>query len=225
MTTEVEFANQFIKLLEVTTPSLESQNAFADSFNLNNIKKLPANFLFPPLKHPYGSINNNISNATDTNLKEKNDFKEEESEHGIEFTFKSLKQPKFNLSLILDISSSSNIYMVKTSLSKLLEHLDENPIIVEPSNIKLMIRTKTLQDSENVFQILENSGSTDKLSLNVLITQFKPKETNTVVEKQENVSKPVITDESWMKISNILLNDLKDQSVVDKTVQGFKNSL
>lgn len=223
MTTEVEFANKFIQLLEVTTPSLESQNAFADSFNLNNIKKLPANFLFPPLQHPYGAINNNTSNENETTNNEEENIKDEESERGIEFTFKSLKQPKFNLKLILNIKSSSNIYMVKAELSKLLENSDENPIVVQPSNIKLMIRTKTLQDSENIFQILENSGLADQLSLNVLITQFKPKENNIVEE--EEVSKSVITDESWKKISDILLNDLKDQSVVDKTIQGFKNTL
>ncbi|KAG0680915.1 hypothetical protein C6P40_005508 [Pichia californica] len=223
MTTEVEFANKFVQLLEVTTPSADSQQAFADSFNLNSITKLPPNFTFPPLAHPYGTINQSQTITSGSDESEKSAILEEESLRAIEITFKSLKQPKFNLQLVLDVKSSSNVYTIKTALSHLLKNSSETLILVQPSDIKLMIRTKTLQDSENVFQILENTGSPDKLALNVLITQFKPKEVEPEIPVLE--TSPTITDESWSKISEILLHDLKDQTKVNTIISGFKKSL
>lgn len=229
MATELDFANKFVQLLEVTTPSTDAQQQFADSFKLSKITKLPANFTFPPLPHPYGTKSNNavISHGEpSTNDLTNTEGENDAVERGVEFTFKSLKQPKFNLTAVLDIKPTTNIYMLKTSLSHLLEYNEDIGIIVEPSNIKLMIRTKTLQDSENVFHVLENAGLSDKLALNVLIAQFRPKEKEIPTEQVTTADgKTIITDESWKKISDILLNDLKNQELVDKTILGFKNSL
>lgn len=224
MATEVEFANKFVQLLEVTTPSADAQQAFADSFNLNSISRLPGNFTFPPLPRPFGATRQNA--LTDSN-ECKDAGETEEVIATVEFTFKSLKQPKFNLKLALDIKPSTNIYMVKSSLAQLLEESPETAIAVQPADIKLMIRTKTLQDSENVSQVLESAGSTGSLSLNVLISQFKAK-TQETKEKSPDVSIPghaTISEASWSQISDILLKDLKDQAKVDQTIKGFKNSL
>ncbi|GAV29541.1 hypothetical protein PMKS-003042 [Pichia membranifaciens] len=223
MTTEVDFAKKFVQLLEVTTPSADAQQAFADSFHLNSIRRLPVNFTFPLLSHPFGATRENALIESNVN---KDDGEEEEVIAVVEFTFKSLKQPKFNLKLALDIKPSTNIYMVKSSLAQLLEESPQTAIVVQPADIKLMIRTKTLQDSENVSRVLETAGSKDSLSLNVLISQFKAKAEEK--ESSPDVSIPghaTITDASWSKISDILLQDLKDQAKVDQTIRGFKNSL
>lgn len=224
MTTELEFANTFVQLLEVTTPSAEAQKAFADSFDLSSISKLPANFTFPALPRPFGATRDNA--ITDKSGKENG--AEEEVLTAVEFTFKSLKQPKFNLKLVLDIKKSTNVYMLKMSLARLLEETPETSIIVQPADIKLMIRTKTLQDSENVCHVLENAGSKNALSLNVLIIQFKPKKSEKEATTPASSSVPeqaTVSETSWSKISDILLHDLKDQARVDQAIIKFKNSL
>jgi hypothetical protein len=229
MATEVEFANKFIEILKVTNPSIESQNEFINSFNLRNINKLPNNFTFPPLKNP--SIKNakkkdNINNENNNEEEEENDDNDE-METAVEFTFKSLKQPKFNLNLILDIKSTTTIFHIKSLLSNALKSDDNISILVDPADIKLMIRTKTLQDSESVVNVLQSTGSNEKISLNVLISKFQNFQQPIDNEpKESNVNEiRTISNESWQQISEILLNDLKDQNKVDSLISNWKNSL
>lgn len=218
MATEFEFANKLVQLLSVTTSPSFGDQQIVDTFKLSDVTKLPNNFTFPPLAHPF--IAKPIGSV------DEEDLNEDDAEYPVEFTFKSLKQPKFSLSLILDIKKSSNIYMVKTALTHLLRNTPEIGIIVDAADIKLMIRTKTLQDSENVLHVLENAGSKDRISFNVLISKFTKAE-DIEESSKESTEKSVFTisEDSWERITDILLVDLKDKDLVQQTLLKFKNSL
>lgn len=214
MTTEVEFANKFIQLLSVNTPSAASQE-LAHSFKLNDVKSIPDNFTFPPLKSPY------IKRPETAEEKDS-----DEIETDVEITFKSLKQPKFNLKLILDINSKSKIFHVKEALSNLLKDDEKLQINVHPADIRLMIRTKSVNDSDSVNEILQNAGDMSSISFNVLISKFTPIEKEQEKVEPEVIPEaiPTVTTESWNKISDILYNDLKDQSKVNKMIEALKKS-
>lgn len=187
---------------------------------MNRVEKLPANFTFPALPHPY--IANQSTSGDAAREGELDDGDEMES--AVEFTFKSLRQPKFNISLVLDIKPSTKIFHIKTLLGKSLLENPDIGIHVDASDIKLMMRTKTLHDSENILSVLESAGSSDKISLNVLITKFKEKEhavepVAVVVDAQN----PAVSSDSWLKIREILLHDLKDEAKVEATLKKFQN--
>lgn len=162
MATEVEFANKLVQLLQVTDPGVEAKQALADAFKVESIAKIPTAFTFPPLKHPFVPGVSTDAVSEDDGM-----------ECSVEFTFKSLKQPKFNLNVVLDVKSNTTMFQVKTSLSKSLKEDENIRIDADASDIKLMVRAKSLHDSENVFSVLDAAGSREKIALNVIISKFK----------------------------------------------------
>ncbi|OUT23793.1 hypothetical protein CAS74_000163 [Pichia kudriavzevii] len=204
MSTEVQFANQFVQLLQVTKPTPEEQDAFLNGFRIQSVNSIPATLTFPPLKHPY------IATSTKAESTENN---EEEMQFSINVTFKSLKPPRFNISVSTDITTNTKFYHLKHVLANALK--DQHIGIVDLADVKLMIRAKTMQDSDAVSTFLDG----DKLALNVLVSKVKPLEEE--VEHVKQVQKGV-SDESWEKIRNVLLSDLEDVSKVDQLISSMK---
>ena len=216
MATEVEFANKLVQLLQVTDPGVVAKQALADAFKVESIAKIPTTFTFPPLKHPF------IPGVSTDAVSE-----DDGMECSVEFTFKSLKQPKFNLNVVLDVKSNTTMFQVKTSLSKSLKEDENIRIDADPSDIKLMVRAKSLHDSENVFSVLDAAGSREKIALNVIISKFKavedvPVPAETTIEANTVTS---ISDAAWMKIEQLIQADLADEKRTADVMSKFKMAL
>ena len=216
MATEVEFANKLVQLLQVTDPGVEAKQALADAFKVESIAKIPTAFTFPPLKHPFVSGVSTDAVSEDDGM-----------ECSVEFTFKSLKQPKFNLNVVLDVKSNTTMFQVKTSLSKSLKEDENIRIDADASDIKLMVRAKSLHDSENVFSVLDAAGSREKIALNVIISKFKamedvPVPAETTIEANAVSS---ISDATWMKIEQLIQADLADEKRTADVINKFKMAL
>ena len=216
MATEVEFANKLVQLLQVTDPGVEAKQALADAFKVESIAKIPTAFTFPPLKHPFVPGVSTDAVSEDDGM-----------ECSVEFTFKSLKQPKFNLNVVLDVKSNTTMFQVKTSLSKSLKEDENIRIDADASDIKLMVRAKSLHDSENVFSVLDAAGSREKIALNVIISKFKavedvPVPAETTIEAN---TVPSISDATWMKIEQLIQADLADEKRTADVISKFKMAL
>lgn len=216
MATEVEFANKLVQLLQVTDPGVEAKQDLADAFKVESIAKIPTAFTFPPLKHPF------IPGVSTDAVSE-----DDGMECSVEFTFKSLKQPKFNLNVVLDVKSNTTMFQVKTSLSKSLKEDENIRIDADPSDIKLMVRAKSLHDSENVFSVLDAAGSREKIALNVIISKFKavedvPVPAETTIEAN---TVPSISDATWMKIEQLIQADFADEKRTADVISKFKMAL
>jgi hypothetical protein len=216
MATEVEFANKLVQLLQVTDPGVEAKQALADAFKVESIAKIPTAFTFPPLKHPFVPGVSTDAVSEDDGM-----------ECSVEFTFKSLKQPKFNLNVVLDVKSNTTMFQVKTSLSKSLKEDENIRIDVDASDIKLMVRAKSLHDSENVFSVLDGAGSREKIALNVIISKFKavedvPVPAETTIEAN---TVPSISDATWMKIEQLIQADFADEKRTANVISKFKMAL
>jgi hypothetical protein len=216
MATEVDFANKLVQLLQVTDPGVEAKQALADAFKVESIAKIPTAFTFPPLKHPFVPGVSTDAVSEDDGM-----------ECSVEFTFKSLKQPKFNLNVVLDVKSNTTMFQVKTSLSKSLKEDENIRIDVDASDIKLMVRAKSLHDSENVFSVLDGAGSREKIALNVIISKFKavedvPVPAETTIEAN---TVPSISDATWMKIEQLIQADLADEKRTVDVISKFKMAL
>ncbi len=216
MATEVEFANKLVQLLQVTDPGVEAKQALADAFKVESIAKIPTAFTFPPLKHPFVPGVSTDAVSEDDGM-----------ECSVEFTFKSLKQPKFNLNVVLDVKSNTTMFQVKTSLSKSLKEDENIRIDADASDIKLMVRAKSLHDSENVFSVLDAAGSREKIALNVIISKFKavedvPVPAETTIEANTVSS---ISDATWMKIEQLIQADLADEKRTADVINKFKMAL
>ena len=216
MATEVEFANKLVQLLQVTDPGVEAKQALADAFKVESIAKIPTAFTFPPLKHPFVPGVSTDAVSEDDGM-----------ECSVEFTFKSLKQPKFNLNVVLDVKSNTTMFQVKTSLSKSLKEDENIRIDADASDIKLMVRAKSLHDSENVFSVLDAAGSREKIALNVIISKFKavedvPVPAETTIEANTVSS---ISDATWMKIEQLIQADLADEKRTADVISKFKMAL
>ncbi|TID30778.1 hypothetical protein CANINC_000694 [Pichia inconspicua] len=214
MTTEVDFAKQFIHLLEVTGSDAAVQDEFINGWKIGNLDTL-TDFSFPHLENPY------ISNVKqdDDDLMDVDDKEDEKIK--LPISFKSLKAPKFSKTVKIDVNGSTRIYNIKSELSKLLKEGDS--IVVEIPDIKLMLRAKTLGDSDSVLEVLK-TNNLDNLALNVLLSKFKPLETESSNEPTpvEKVN-PTVSNESWNKIADILNSDLKDQSKVNDIITKMKS--
>ena len=213
MTTEVEFAKTFLHLLNVTG----NGNSEIVEFNINNVNKLPKSFNFPNIVNPFiikdDSDNNDNNNDTTT-----------ESTHDIEFTFKSLRQPKFNIIKQLPVSNNTSIFQIKIQLANLLK--DELKLIIDPADIKLMLRAKTLNDPELVISSIGDDAK--KVTFNVLISKFKefiesPEPMD--IDSQKEVEQAFISDNTWLEIKKLIKNDLKDDLLVNKTIENFKKAI
>lgn len=216
MATEVEFANKLVQLLQVTDPGVEAKQALADAFKVESIAKIPTAFTFPPLKHPFVPGVSTDAVSEDDGM-----------ECSVEFTFKSLKQPKFNLNVVLDVKSNTTMFQVKTSLSKSLKEDENIRIDADASDIKLMVRAKSLHDSENVFSVLDAAGSREKIALNVIISKFKavedvPVPAETTIEAN---TVPSISDATWMKIEQLIQADFADEKRTADVISKFKMAL
>lgn len=216
MATEVEFANKLVQLLQVTDPGVEAKQDLADAFKVESIAKIPTAFTFPPLKHPF------IPGVSTDAVSE-----DDGMECSVEFTFKSLKQPKFNLNVVLDVKSNTTMFQVKTSLSKSLKEDENIRIDADASDIKLMVRAKSLHDSENVFSVLDAAGSREKIALNVIISKFKavedvPVPAETTIEAN---TVPSISDATWMKIEQLIQADFADEKRTADVISKFKMAL
>lgn len=216
MATEVEFANKLVQLLQVTDPGVEAKQDLADAFKVESIAKIPTAFTFPPLKHPFVPGVSTDAVSEDDGM-----------ECSVEFTFKSLKQPKFNLNVVLDVKSNTTMFQVKTSLSKSLKEDENIRIDADASDIKLMVRAKSLHDSENVFSVLDAAGSREKIALNVIISKFKavedvPVPAETTIEAN---TVPSISDATWMKIEQLIQADFADEKRTADVISKFKMAL
>jgi hypothetical protein len=219
MATEVDFANKLVQLLQVTDPGVEAKQALADAFKVESIAKIPTAFTFPPLKHPFVP-----GVSTDAVAQQ---YEDDGMECSVDFTFKSLKQPKFNLNVVLDVKSNTTMFQVKTSLSKSLKEDENIRIDADPSDIKLMVRAKSLHDSENVFSVLDAAGSREKIALNVIISKFKAVEDVPVPSEItiEANTVPSISDATWMKIEQLIQADLADEKRTVDVISKFKMAL
>lgn len=213
MTTEVEFAKTFLHLLNVTG----NGNSEIVEFNINNVNKLPKSFNFSNIVNPFiikdDSYNDDNNNDTTT-----------ESTHDIEFTFKSLRQPKFNIIKQLPVSNNTSIFQIKIQLANLLK--DELKLIIDPADIKLMLRAKTLNDPELVISSI--GDDIKKVIFNVLISKFKefiesPEPMD--IDSQKEVEQAFISDNTWLEIKKLIKNDLKDDLLVNKTIENFKKAV
>lgn len=214
MTSEVDFAKQFIHLLDVTGSDAAVQDEFINGWKISNLDTL-TDFSFPHLENPYiANVKQEDGDLMDVDDKADNSIT-------VSVAFKSLKAPKFNKSAEISVNGSTRIYNIKSELSKLLK--EEDSIIVEIPDIKLMLRAKTLGDSDSVLDILK-ANNLDKLTLNVLVSKFKPLETDTVDEPAAEESiEPFVSEESWNKIAQILKADLKDDNKVNDILLKIKS--
>lgn len=213
MTTEVEFAKTFLHLLNVTG----NGNSEIVEFNINNVNKLPKSFNFPNIVNPF-IIKDDIDNINDSNATTT------ESTHDIEFTFKSLRQPKFNIIKHLPVSNNTSIFQIKIQLANLLK--DELKLIIDPADIKLMLRAKTLNDPELLISSIGDDIA--KVTFNVLISKFKefiesPEPMD--IDSQKEIEQCVISDNTWLEIKKLIKNDLKDDLLVNKTIENFKKAI
>ena len=211
MTTEVEFAKTFLHLLNVTG----NGNSEIVEFNINNVNKLPKSFNFPNIVNPFIIKDDNDNN---------NDTTTTESTHDIEFTFKSLRQPKFNIIKQLPVSDNTSIFQIKIQLANLLK--DELKLIIDPADIKLMLRAKTLNDPELVISSIGDDAK--KVTFNVLISKFKefiesPEPMD--IDSQKEIEQAFISDNTWLEIKKLIKNDLKDDLLVNKTIENFKKAI
>lgn len=214
MSTELDFVSKFVHLVDVSSPSAASQQEIIEGWKVNNIDTL-TKFSFPYLKEVHFYNNNGTEEAMDVDM-------DEDDDSLVEVSFKSLRAPKFNKLLNIPVNKSTSIFDLKTKLSSLLR--DEESMVVNIADVKLMIRAKSLGDAEKVHSVLESNGL-EKLALNVLISKFKPVESESEANTEpikNTVNVPSISETSWMKIAEILQNDLNDSLKVNELLSKFK---
>ncbi|RCK64963.1 Ubiquitin-like protein MDY2 [Candida viswanathii] len=123
--------------------------------------------------------------------------------------FKSIKPPfKFQVELT-GIPVNYTIYKVKEKLIESVEALQG----VTPADLKLLVKSKVVQDS-TVLSTLEDT------SFNCMVSAPK-------VVKQEEVAPAVVAGPtiSWDKIHDIILHDVKDDTRAKEIVDRFKSTI
>lgn len=214
MTTELEFAKSYLQLIEMTAdPSKVSE------FSFEQLSNLPPLFTFPPLAHPYIECANQDNSNNNTN----NEADDNEISIDVDYNFKSLRQPKFNLSIQIPIKSTTLIFSIKQLLA---QHLKvNNDILVDPVDIKLMLRTKTLQDSDKAIEL-----GMEKISLNVLVSKFTNKtqeddEQNLQQKQPVTSEEKQISENTWSQIKDLIMSDLKNEETANSVLLKFKNCI
>lgn len=183
--TETSFASVYLKLVGL------SNQAGGDQFNstseYGNVKSLGPSLPMPKTPLPHGASS--------------------KEEVVIELTIKSIKPPfKFNKTLS-GIALSSSVYSVKAQLIAAEESLKAANI--EPLNLKLMFKSKVLQDS-SALEAIPNIAS--GVSFNCMVSGPAPKPV-AEVEADPEVSEPIVIGKStWDKIHKVLKEDLGEHA-------------
>lgn len=131
----------------------------------------------------------------------------------INITLKSIRNPKFNITLE-DVQASDNILMIK---ERLLGDPD-GPLAdmnYGVSNIKFLISGKVINDMRSLEDV---AGDKSLVSFTVLLTQ--PTEEPELQEAMEEVE---INDSLWAEIRGVIVKRLGD-SRGDKVFTRLKNS-
>lgn len=211
MNSEIEFANKFQDLIDLVGPN--SDNLF-EYVKLNSIKQL-VNFSIEKHENPF-IPSNGKSNYDDRN----------ENDKTIEVQFKSLRTPKFNIKL--NIKSNTLIYKIKSILKENLNNAD----IKDESQIKLLLKTKTIHDGENISDLLADGSY--QLNFNVMISKYieddsSNSNSNGNENENENANENVnetkfngLDDSSWLEIEKIVRSEVKDESIADSLLKEWK---
>lgn len=205
MNSEVEFANKFQDLIELVGPN--SDNLF-ECVKLNSIKQL-VNFSIEKHENPFIPTNGKNNNE-DPN----------ENNKTIEVQFKSLRNPKFNIKL--NIKSNTLIYKVKSILKENLNSTE----VKDESQIKLLLKTKTIYDGENISDLLTDGSC--QINFNVMISKYIDADTsNSNGNEDENESEIKFTglgESKWADIEKIVRGEVKDKATADSLLKDWKDT-
>lgn len=121
--------------------------------------------------------------------------------------FKSIKPPKFNVSL--EVKSTETIYQVKSQLSKEIGLGN-----LEPSNIKLLLKGKVISDASLVHEIASESG--EDIKFTAIVSSVEATQTSTPSSQSQSGPPPQSNDESlqlpWADIKGVLESNGIDSS-------------
>ncbi|GME83177.1 unnamed protein product [Ambrosiozyma monospora] len=231
---ELEYATKFQELIQFVTPT-PTYDKLSYSEDLNQLdfsnRKVCTNFLNYPIQqykfHLYDT--NQLSNIStqfqfnfpklanvpiftqSSGTAEKDSSLESKP---IQVTFKSLRAPKFKLELTLQ--SNILLHKVKLELIKALETHEPEPIYTSASNVKLMLKTKTVHDGETLSSL---AGDSDVLNLNVIISKSSvspPVETKAPVTTTVAVTETKfsgLSDEAWSQIEKLVKKEVEDEKL------------
>lgn len=150
--------------------------------------------------------NNSVANATALQL---------------DVTVKCIK-PKLQISLSYNTTSKTLFHALKTSIIK---ELEENGFCVKESDLKLMLKTKSIPDSTSMDELLEMAQTTSTVNLNAMIKSFtiphsEPELVSESIPPQFSEIKP----ETWDKILEIISQDLP-MDIALETINKFKSTV
>ncbi|GMF10321.1 unnamed protein product [[Candida] boidinii] len=215
---ETVFADKFQTLIEFVCP----EKTYDDNYQKLLSPKEINQFGFPKIDNtPIFKRSNNTESDSLTSRK-------------ITIKLKSLRPPKFNTDLVSD--SNDLILNIKQNLKEFL--ITNVNTIVEVSQIKLMLKTKTISDSTKISELLTTSDDGEEqneVSLNVMIMKLdsspSPIPANadtatTTLQTEVKSAEPAfsgLTESSWSKIYDILKSEIKDEQVLENYFNNLKN--
>ena len=147
----------------------------------------------------------------------------------ISLKIKSIKPP-FKFTTDLQVSSTTSIYKVKDLLIENTDSLKG----LKPTEIKLLLKSKVLQDT-SVLSLI--AGEATELNFNCMVspqpvsTAATPSATvsnnsdDPVIETPKTVLLHSLSDSAWLKIEQIVQQELGDLTKAKDVVQKFKESL
>ncbi|GMG27725.1 unnamed protein product [Ambrosiozyma monospora] len=204
---ELEYATKFQELIQFVNPT-PTYDKLTYSEDLNQLDFANRKFNFPKLE--------NVPIFTKSSGTAEKDSSSESKP--IHVTFKSLRAPKFNLELKLQ--SCFLLHKVKLELIKALETYKPEPIYTSASNVKLMLKTKTVHDGETLSSL---AGHSDVLNLNVMISKSSVTplvETKGVVTDSTTTAAPStekkfsgLSEEAWLQIEKLVKKEVGDEKL------------
>lgn len=127
----------------------------------------------------------------------------------------------------MNLDSNDLILNIKKHLKEFL--ITNENTIIEVSQIKLMLKTKTISDSTKISELLTEEEQTE-ISLNVMIMKLDPSSSpivpattaQTEVKSTESTFSG-LTESSWSKIYDILKSEIKDEQILENYFNNLKN--
>ncbi|EMG46309.1 hypothetical protein SBY92_002512 [Candida maltosa Xu316] len=195
ISTEKSFIDTYQQLMQLSKN--ESLDKFNSTQDYNNLESLGPSLPKFTYKFPVGT-----SQST--------------SESTINLKFKSIKPPfKFQTELV-NVSTGSTIYKVKV---KLIESLDVlNTAGVDVKDLKFMVKSKVVQDSTVLSTLIPENE--EELSFNCMVSAPTKKQEPTETDPESEVF--TISNNSWDKIYDIILQDIQDPTKAKELLAKFK---
>lgn len=194
---EKQFASNFLALLAVSDSNIVISADFRK--DLKDISTL--GIKLPNLPNPKKQLNSS----------------NESLEQAIEVTFKSIKPPRFNVSM--KTSSSNTIFEVKTALVK---NQQDTLHSIDPSQIKLLVKGKVIQDSVLLSSIINGD---EQVTFTVMINKDASRTSTPPSATESSSISPATSDIPlpWDEIKELLQQKGIDATkVVARLQQGWE---